>query len=89
MQIRAYDSQQCLDSMGHKNGDGALEVGYCHRMGGNQLFRLSEAHQLTQYDQCVTIQNGIVTVVHCDSSQYKEWDHVIVSTVFCVLGDTL
>jgi len=66
--------------MGHKNGDGALETGFCHRMGGNQLFRLSEANQLAQYDQCVTIQQGIVTVVHCDTTQYREWNHDQVST---------
>ncbi|CAK8683668.1 unnamed protein product [Clavelina lepadiformis] len=74
-EIRALDTNQCLDSMGHKNGEGPLETGYCHRMGGNQLFRLSEANQLAQYDQCVTIQRSIVTVMHCDISQYKEWNH--------------
>ena len=65
--------------MGHKNGAGAIETGYCHRMGGNQLFRLSEANQLAQYDQCVTVQDGMVTVVHCDTFQNKEWNHIHVS----------
>nr|CAB3248253.1 N-acetylgalactosaminyltransferase 7-like [Phallusia mammillata] len=74
-EIRGVDTQQCLDSMGHKNGNGALETGYCHRMGGNQLFRLSEANQLAQYDQCVTIRNGKITVVHCDTTENREWNH--------------
>uniref|UniRef100_H2ZCM2 Polypeptide N-acetylgalactosaminyltransferase n=1 Tax=Ciona savignyi TaxID=51511 RepID=H2ZCM2_CIOSA len=74
-EVRGVDSHQCLDSMGHKNGDGALEAGNCHRMGGNQLFRLSEANQLSQYDQCVTIQRGVVTLMHCDTTQFREWDH--------------
>ena len=65
--------------MAHKNGDGAIETGPCHRMGGNQLFRLSESNQLTQYDQCVTVLHGMVTVNHCDTTQNKEWEHVLVS----------
>nr|XP_002128971.1 N-acetylgalactosaminyltransferase 7-like isoform X1 [Ciona intestinalis] len=78
-EVRGVDTNQCLDSMGHKNGDGALESGYCHRMGGNQLFRLSEANQLAQYDQCVTIQRGVVTVMHCDTTQFREWDHDLIN----------
>ncbi|XP_039264523.2 N-acetylgalactosaminyltransferase 7-like [Styela clava] len=74
-EIRAIGTKECLDSMGHKNGDGAVEHGYCHRMGGNQLFRLSDANQLAQYDQCVTSKRGMITLVHCDTTEYKEWDH--------------
>ena len=78
-QVRAVGTKNCIDSMGHKNADGAFEVGYCHRMGGNQLFRLNEADQLSQYDQCVTVKSGMVTQVHCDSSQYREWSYNAVS----------
>lgn len=81
LQIRAIGTNDCLDSMGHKNGNGAIEYGYCHRMGGNQLFRLSEEDQLAQYDQCITIRRGSgkVTLVHCDTTEYKEWKHDTVS----------
>ena len=76
MQIKAVGTQMCVDSMGHKNGNGAMEYGHCHRMGGNQLFRLNSANQLAQYDQCVTTIRGKVTLTHCDTTQYKEWKHV-------------
>lgn len=78
-QIRGVDSTLCVDSMGHKNGDGPLEVGHCHRMGGNQLFRLSEANQLAQYDQCVALLRGKITVDHCDVEDYRIWNHDDVS----------
>lgn len=77
-EVRAIGTDHCLDSMGHKNGDGILEYYFCHRMGGNQLFRLSESNQLAQYDQCVTTQSrfsGKITLVHCDTTQHQEWQH--------------
>lgn len=76
-EVRAVGTDHCLDSMGHKNNDGVLEYYFCHRMGGNQLFRLSESNQLAQYDQCVTKQYGTykITLMHCDTTEYKEWDH--------------
>ncbi|KAM6941630.1 N-acetylgalactosaminyltransferase 7, partial [Lycodopsis pacificus] len=52
-EIRGFESSYCIDSMGHTNG-GNVEIGPCHRMGGNQLFRINEANQLMQYDQCLT-----------------------------------
>lgn len=81
-EVRAVGTKNCIDSMGHKNADGAFEVGYCHRMGGNQLFRLNEADQLSQYDQCVTVKSGMVTQVHCDSSQYREWSYNATAQMF-------
>ena len=77
----------CVDSMGHKNGNGAMEYGHCHRMGGNQLFRLNSANQLAQYDQCVATVRGMITLVHCDTTQYKEWKHV--SILFSLLVDVI
>ncbi|GCC25845.1 hypothetical protein chiPu_0004256 [Chiloscyllium punctatum] len=35
-EIRGYESDYCIDSMGHTNG-GFVELGPCHRMGGNQV----------------------------------------------------
>lgn len=36
VQIRAFEMSYCIDSMGHTNG-GNVEIGPCHRMGGNQV----------------------------------------------------
>ncbi|XP_056416789.1 N-acetylgalactosaminyltransferase 7 isoform X4 [Hyla sarda] len=75
-EIRGLDSNYCIDSMGHTNG-GLVELGPCHRMGGNQLFRINEANQLMQYDQCLTKgQDGTtVMITHCNLNEYKEWQY--------------
>jgi polypeptide N-acetylgalactosaminyltransferase len=88
-EIKAIGTQMCIDSMGHKNGNGAMEYGHCHRMGGNQLFRLNSANQLAQYDQCVTTVRGMITLVHCDTTQYKEWKHVEKSFIHITSGKCL
>nr|XP_020477118.1 N-acetylgalactosaminyltransferase 7 isoform X1 [Monopterus albus] len=73
-EIRGFETSYCIDSMGHTNG-GSVEIGPCHRMGGNQLFRINEANQLMQYDQCLTrgADNSAVIITHCDRNQYTEW----------------
>ncbi|XP_077574242.1 N-acetylgalactosaminyltransferase 7 isoform X1 [Stigmatopora nigra] len=73
-EIRGFETSYCIDSMGHMNG-GNVETGPCHRMGGNQLFRINEANQLMQYDQCLTrgSDNSAVIITHCDQNQYREW----------------
>nr|XP_057938921.1 N-acetylgalactosaminyltransferase 7 isoform X1 [Doryrhamphus excisus] len=75
-EIRGLDTTYCIDSMGHTNG-GNVETGPCHRMGGNQLFRINEANQLMQYDQCLTkgADNSAVIITHCDNKQYAEWKY--------------
>ncbi|KAM5193106.1 N-acetylgalactosaminyltransferase 7 isoform 1-T1 [Mantella aurantiaca] len=75
-EIRGLDTNYCIDSMGHTNG-GFVEIGACHRMGGNQLFRINEANQLMQYDQCLTKgQDGSkVMITHCNLNEYKEWQY--------------
>uniref|UniRef100_A0A8C7YPT0 Polypeptide N-acetylgalactosaminyltransferase n=1 Tax=Oryzias sinensis TaxID=183150 RepID=A0A8C7YPT0_9TELE len=74
-EIRGFETSYCIDSMGHTNG-GNVEIGPCHRMGGNQLFRINEANQLMQYDQCLTRgDNAAVIITHCDRNQYTEWKY--------------
>ncbi|KAJ4944747.1 hypothetical protein JOQ06_013287 [Pogonophryne albipinna] len=75
-EIRGYETSYCIDSMGHTNG-GNVEIGPCHRMGGNQLFRVNEANQLMQYDQCLTrgSDNSAVIITHCDQKQHTEWKY--------------
>ncbi|XP_061686943.1 N-acetylgalactosaminyltransferase 7 isoform X2 [Syngnathoides biaculeatus] len=40
-----------------------------------ELFRINEANQLMQYDQCLTrgSDNSSVIITHCDQNQYSEW----------------
>ncbi|XP_068448057.1 N-acetylgalactosaminyltransferase 7 isoform X1 [Clinocottus analis] len=75
-EIRGFETSYCIDSMGHTNG-GNVEIGPCHRMGGNQLFRINEANQLMQYDQCLTRggDNLAVIITHCDQKQHNEWKY--------------
>ncbi|XP_038661721.1 N-acetylgalactosaminyltransferase 7 isoform X2 [Scyliorhinus canicula] len=75
-EIRGYESDYCIDSMGHTNG-GFVELGPCHRMGGNQLFRINEANQLMQYDQCLTRgpDGSKVMITHCSMNVYKDWQY--------------
>ncbi|RMC13808.1 hypothetical protein DUI87_08891 [Hirundo rustica rustica] len=73
-EIRGFETSYCIDSMGHTNG-GFVELGPCHRMGGNQLFRINEANQLMQYDQCLTKgpDGSKIMITHCNQNEYKEW----------------
>uniref|UniRef100_A0A3B4FJM9 Polypeptide N-acetylgalactosaminyltransferase n=1 Tax=Pundamilia nyererei TaxID=303518 RepID=A0A3B4FJM9_9CICH len=75
-EIRGFDTSYCIDSMGHTNG-GNVELGPCHRMGGNQLFRINEANQLMQYDQCLTIggDKSAIIITHCETNQHMEWKY--------------
>ncbi|XP_072320413.1 N-acetylgalactosaminyltransferase 7 isoform X2 [Eucyclogobius newberryi] len=75
-ELRGFETSYCIDSMGHNNG-GNVEIGPCHRMGGNQLFRINEANQLMQYDQCLTrsADNSAVIITHCDQNQHNEWKY--------------
>uniref|UniRef100_A0A8C6U134 Polypeptide N-acetylgalactosaminyltransferase n=1 Tax=Neogobius melanostomus TaxID=47308 RepID=A0A8C6U134_9GOBI len=84
-EIRGFETSYCIDSMGHTNG-GNVEIGPCHRMGGNQLFRINEANQLMQYDQCLTrgSDNSAVIVTHCDQKQNTEWKYFKVSQRKCL-----
>ncbi|XP_037619868.1 N-acetylgalactosaminyltransferase 7 isoform X2 [Sebastes umbrosus] len=75
-EVRGFETSYCIDSMGHTNG-GNVEIGPCHRMGGNQLFRINEVNQLMQYDQCLTRggDNTAVIITHCDHNQNTEWKY--------------
>ncbi|GAB1293174.1 N-acetylgalactosaminyltransferase 7 [Apodemus speciosus] len=76
-EIRGLETAYCIDSMGKTNG-GFVELGPCHRMGGNQLFRINEANQLMQYDQCLTKgpDGSKVMITHCNLNEFKEWQYV-------------
>ncbi|XP_036710608.1 N-acetylgalactosaminyltransferase 7 isoform X5 [Balaenoptera musculus] len=75
-EIRGFETVYCIDSMGKTNG-GFVELGPCHRMGGNQLFRINEANQLMQYDQCLTKgpDGSKIMITHCNLNELKEWQY--------------
>ncbi|XP_074521365.1 N-acetylgalactosaminyltransferase 7-like [Halichoeres trimaculatus] len=76
-EIRGYETRYCIDSMGHTNGD-TVEIGPCHRMGGNQLFRINEANQLMQKDQCLTkgTDSSSVIITRCGrNNKHTEWKY--------------
>uniref|UniRef100_A0A5F8GGF4 Polypeptide N-acetylgalactosaminyltransferase n=1 Tax=Monodelphis domestica TaxID=13616 RepID=A0A5F8GGF4_MONDO len=75
-EIRGTETAHCIDSMGHTNG-GFVELGPCHLMGGNQLFRINEANQLMQYDQCLMKgpDGSKIMITHCNLNEYKEWQY--------------
>ncbi|XP_036137993.1 N-acetylgalactosaminyltransferase 7 isoform X3 [Molossus molossus] len=75
-EIRGFETAYCIDSMGKTNG-GFVELGPCHRMGGNQLFRINEANQLMQYDQCLTTgpDGAKIMITHCNLNEFKEWQY--------------
>eukprot|EP00079_Xenopus_tropicalis_P022330 XP_012814191.1 PREDICTED: N-acetylgalactosaminyltransferase 7 isoform X1 [Xenopus tropicalis] len=75
-EIRGFETNYCIDSMGHTNG-GIVELGGCHRMGGNQLFRINEANQLMQYDQCLYKgpDGTQVMLTHCNLKEFLEWQY--------------
>ncbi|XP_058406343.1 N-acetylgalactosaminyltransferase 7 isoform X4 [Diceros bicornis minor] len=75
-EIRGFETVYCIDSMGKTNG-GFVELGPCHRMGGNQLFRINEANQLMQYDQCLTKgpDGSKIMITHCNLNEFKEWQY--------------
>ena len=73
-ELRARQGNQCLDSMGHTNG-GSVETYYCHKQGGNQLFRLNEGLQLMQYDQCLFMSASQLKLSHCNAGDKAGWDY--------------
>lgn len=45
-----------------------------------QLFRINEANQLMQYDQCLTkAADNTVIITHCNLKEYTEWRYFKVS----------
>lgn len=75
-EIRGKGSNMCIDSMGHKDSDGPAETFYCHKQGGNQLFRLNEAGQIAQNLQCLypSHDRQKLDIYHCRKVNDKSND---------------
>jgi len=65
-QIRNVQTQNCLDTMGHKSGEN-VGISYCHELGGNQVFAYTKRQQIMSDDNCLDAANpaGPVKLVRC------------------------
>lgn len=64
--IKNVESGQCLDTLGRKSGE-LLGMGYCHGLGGNQVFSYTKRQQVTADDNCLDASSmkGPVKLVRC------------------------
>ncbi|ODM93682.1 Polypeptide N-acetylgalactosaminyltransferase 5 [Orchesella cincta] len=60
-EIRNEESQYCLDTMGRKSGE-MLGMGYCHGLGGNQVFAYTKRQQVMSDDNCLDATSSSTTV---------------------------
>lgn len=67
-EIRGKGSNICVDSMGHKDNDGPAEAWYCHKQGGNQLFRIHAGGFIAQNLQCIypASDNSKMNIHQCE-----------------------
>jgi len=66
-EIRNEDNQFCLDTMARKSGE-AVGMGYCHGLGGNQVFAYTKRQQVMSDDNCLDStgsSSGAVKLVRC------------------------
>ncbi|CAB4057330.1 GALNT [Lepeophtheirus salmonis] len=65
-EIKNEGSHNCLDTMGRKSGE-RLGLGYCHGLGGNQVFSYTKRQQIMSDDNCLDASGtvGIVKLVRC------------------------
>lgn len=76
-QIRNSESQNCLDTMGHKSGE-KVGSSYCHGLGGNQVFAYTKRQQIMSDDNCLDASNanGPVNLVRCHGmGGNQEWSY--------------
>ncbi|MGH0162341.1 UNVERIFIED_CONTAM: hypothetical protein FKN15_058946, partial [Acipenser sinensis] len=72
-EIRGFESNYCIDSMGHTNG-GFVEMGPCHRMGGNQdLHRFTHTPTRKCLDRSEVLHQ--VFISDCDTNKStQKWE---------------
>ncbi|XP_035707517.1 polypeptide N-acetylgalactosaminyltransferase 5 isoform X2 [Folsomia candida] len=66
-EIRNEETQYCLDTMGRKSGE-VVGMGYCHGLGGNQVFAYTKRQQVMSDDNCLdatSSNNAQVKLVRC------------------------
>ena len=75
--VTVQGMSKCLDTMGKKSGD-KLGVTPCHGLGGNQVFAVTQSHQIMSDDNCLdaTGDGADVKIVKCHSMRGNQaWDH--------------
>jgi polypeptide N-acetylgalactosaminyltransferase len=55
---------KCIDTLGNPV-PGRIGASSCHGYGGNQMFRLNTAGQLTQGEWCIRNYGGVMKTNHC------------------------
>jgi polypeptide N-acetylgalactosaminyltransferase len=64
-EIRNDETQYCLDTMGRKSGE-MVGMGYCHGLGGNQVFAYTKRQQIMSDDNCLdSTGSSTVKLVRC------------------------
>ncbi|XP_037075145.1 polypeptide N-acetylgalactosaminyltransferase 5-like isoform X2 [Pollicipes pollicipes] len=84
-EIRNVDTQQCLDTMGRK-GSEPVGAGFCHGLGGNQVFAYTKRGQIMSDDNCLDAASGDspVKMVRCHGmggNQHWKYDTTAMSIV--------
>lgn len=90
-EIRGVGSNLCIDSMGKK--DGNAQTWYCHKQGGNQLFRVNLDGQIAQNLQCLypKSNNKELAIRGCEGvkSQANSWKFDEKAQIFYYKGKCL
>ncbi|XP_026321699.1 polypeptide N-acetylgalactosaminyltransferase 5 isoform X2 [Hyposmocoma kahamanoa] len=76
-EIRNAETSNCLDTLGGKAGQ-PLGMGYCHGMGGNQVFAYTKRKQIMSDDNCLDAANprGPVKLIRCHGMRgNQEWTY--------------
>ncbi|CAH0725674.1 unnamed protein product, partial [Brenthis ino] len=76
-EIRNAETSNCLDTLGGKAGQ-PLGMGYCHGMGGNQVFAYTKRKQVMSDDNCLDAAHsrGPIKLIRCHGMRgNQEWTY--------------
>ncbi|CAG9564637.1 unnamed protein product [Danaus chrysippus] len=76
-EIRNAETSNCLDTLGGKAGQ-PLGMGYCHGMGGNQVFAYTKRKQIMSDDNCLDAAHprGPIKLIRCHGMRgNQEWTY--------------
>ncbi|XP_070578286.1 N-acetylgalactosaminyltransferase 7-like [Ptychodera flava] len=76
-EIRAVDTEICLDTLGQIE-NGRVGVSGCHGMGGNQLFRINEVGEFRILDMCLFVFSKTLILNKCAKGKgiHQTWDYI-------------
>ncbi|CAG9112060.1 unnamed protein product [Plutella xylostella] len=76
-EIRNAETSNCLDTNGGKSGQ-PVGMGYCHGMGGNQVFAYTKRHQIMSDDNCLDAAHprGPIKLIRCHGMRgNQDWTY--------------